>query len=145
MPRGRHRKQGKNGRRQGKEFMDAALDAYIRHLALHKWREVADAQATLGLDALQAVREAGVFHERGPYHDIWARWWQDSVLSAVITASPTLFECIEAAMRGALEEEGAARQQRGDVVLEDTLSYKAFVDQALERLFAEEAGAIEAL
>jgi len=29
--------------------MDAALDAYRRHLALHKWRQVMDAQASVGV------------------------------------------------------------------------------------------------
>ncbi len=58
----RRRRRGKGGggknRRKGKEFMDAALDAYIRHLALQKWREVTDRQDTLGynlrIDTLMA-------------------------------------------------------------------------------------------
>ena len=50
----RRRRRGK-GRRQGKEFMDAALDAYIRHLALQKWRDVTELQETLSLEAAQPL------------------------------------------------------------------------------------------
>ncbi|GIX46342.1 MAG: hypothetical protein KatS3mg131_0553 [Candidatus Tectimicrobiota bacterium] len=134
---------GKQGKRQGKEFMDAALDAYIRHLALEKWREVTDLQEALGPEPLQALRAAGDFAPRGPYRAIWERWWQAQVVEG--EASAPLLGRIEAAVRGALHEERQARRQCGDVALEDTRDYKAFLDQALGQLFAEEAGAIEEL
>jgi hypothetical protein len=141
----RRRKRGKQGRRKSKEFMDAALDAYMRHLALEKWRQVIDLQDTLGVDPVEAVREAGRFPEWGPYRSIWERWWQTQVVDVAGALPAPLLGCIEAAVQGALREEIEARRQQGDARLEDTLAYKAFLDHALDRLFAEEAGSIEEL
>jgi hypothetical protein len=141
----RRRKGGKHGRRKSKEFMDAAVDAYVRHVALQKWREVTDAQETLGVDTVQAVREAGSFLERGAYRGIWERWWRTHVVNVAGVSFAPLLGCIEAAVQGALQEESEARRQQGDALLEDTLAYKAFLDQALDRLFEEEAGSLEEL
>ncbi len=138
----RRRRRGK-GRRQGKEFMDAALDAYRRHLALQKWRDVTDLQDTLDLDTPQASRHAGRFPERGPYRDIWERWWAAEVVARDVSPETSLFGRIEAAVQGALQEEIAARRQHDDAPLEDSLAYKTFIDQALDRLFEEEAGSLE--
>ena len=140
----RDRKKRGRGRKQGKEFMDAALDAYKRHLALHKWRQVMDVQASVNIAPEQAVREAGRFPGLGPYQDVWERWWDAQVVAAAVSEAP-LFERIEAAVGGALNEEITARRQRGDAPLEDSLSYKMFVDQALDRLFEEESGSLEEL
>jgi hypothetical protein len=140
----RRRRGGKRGRRKSKEFMDAALEAYIRHLALDKWREVTDLQETAGVDRVQALAESGHFQERGMYRHLWERWWQKEVLGQTSTDVP-LFGCIEAALGGALREEREARQQQGETLLEDTLAYKTFLDRALDRLFAEEAGSLEEL
>ena len=138
------KRRGRGGRKQGKEFMDAALDAYRRHLALHKWRQVMDAQASVGITPEQAVREAGRFPGLGAYQDVWERWWNEKVTSSVY-AEASLLERVEAAVSGALNEEAAARRQRGDAPLEDSLSYKMFVDQALDRLLEEESGSLEEL
>ena len=138
------KRRGRGGRKQGKEFMDAALDAYRRHLALHKWRQVMDAQASVGITPEQAVREAGRFPGLGAYQDVWERWWDEKVTSSVY-AEASLLERVEAAVSGALDEEVAARRQRGDAPLEDSLSYKMFVDQALDRLLEEESGSLEEL
>ena len=144
----RDRKKRGRGRKQGKEFMDAALDAYKRHLALHKWRQVMDVQssklASKRMAPEQAVREAGRFPGLGPYQDVWERWWDAQVVATTISEGP-LFERIEAAVGGALNEEITARRQRGDAPLEDSLSYKMFVDQALDRLLEEESGSLEEL
>ena len=136
------KRRGRSGRKQGKEFMDAALDAYRRHLALHKWRQVVDAQASVGITPEQAMREAGRFPGLGAYQDVWERWWDEQVTSGTRTEAP-LLERVEAAVRGALGEEIATRRQRGDAPLEDSLSYKMFVDQALDRLLEEESGSLE--
>ncbi len=136
----RRRKGGKRGRKKSKEFMDAALDAYIRDLALEKWRQVTDLQETLGVDTSQAVRDAGSFPERDAYRSIWERWWQTQVVAAQISS---LLGCIEVAVRGALGEEIETRQQQGDKSLEDTLDYTTFLSRALDHLFEEEAGSIE--
>ena len=134
----------RGGRKQGKEFMDAALDAYRRHLALHKWRQVMDAQASVGITARQAVREAGRFPGLGAYQDVWERWWDEKVTSSDYADAP-LLERVEAAVSGALDEEITTRRQRGDAPLEDSLSYRMFVDQALDRLLEEESGSLEEL
>ncbi len=139
----RRRRGGKRGRKKSKEFMDAALDAYIRDLALEKWREVTDLQDSLGVDIAQAVRDEGSFAERGPYREIWERWWQTEVVALAAPPDSPLFGYIEAAVKGALTEEIAARQQQGDVTLEDTLDYTTFLSRALDHLFEEEAGSIE--
>lgn len=138
------KKRGRGGRKQGKEFMDAALDAYKRHLALHKWRQVMDVQASVNVAPEQAVREAGRFPGLGPYQDVWERWWDAQVVATAVSES-SLFERIEAAVGGALNEEIATRRQRGDAPLEDSVSYKTFVDQALDRLLEEESGSLEEL
>ena len=138
------KKRGRGGRKQGKEFMDAALDAYRRHLALHKWRQVVDAQASAGSTPEQAIREAGRFPGLGAYQDMWERWWDEQVTSSVCAETP-LLERVEAAVSGALDEEVATRRERGDTPLEDSLSYKMFVDQALDRLLKEESGSLEEL
>jgi hypothetical protein len=140
----RDRKKRGRGRKQGKEFMDAALDAYKRHLALHKWRQVMDVQASVNIAPEQAVREAGRFPGLGYYQDVWERWWDAQVVAATVSEAP-LFERIEAAVGGALNEEITARRQRGDAPLEDSLSYKMFVGQALDRLLEEESGSLEEL
>ena len=140
----RDRKKRGRGRKQGKEFMDAALDAYKRHLALHKWRQVMDVQASVNVAPEQAVREAGRFPGLGAYQDVWERWWDAQVLAVAGSETP-LLERIEAAVGGALDEEITTRRQRGDAPLEDSVSYRTFVDQALDRLLEEESGSLEEL
>jgi hypothetical protein len=140
---GRRRKGGKRGRKKSKELMDAALDGYIRGLALEKWREVTDLQESLGVDIAQAFRDAGSFPQRGSYRNIWERWWQNEVVAVAGPPDTPLIGCIESAVRGALIEEIKARQQKGDRQLEDTLGYKTFLDNALDHLFEEEEGSIE--
>ena len=138
------KRRGRGGRKQGKEFMDAALDAYRRHLALHKWRQVIDVQASVGMTPEQAIREAGRFPGLGAYQDVWERWWDEQVTSDVCIETP-LLERVEAAVSGALDEEITTRRQRGDAPLEDSLSYRVFVNQALDRLLQEESGSLEEL
>lgn len=140
----RDKKKRGRGRKQGKEFMDAALDAYRRHLALHKWRQVMDAQAAVNMAPGRAIREAGRFPGLGPYQDVWERWWDEQVVAAT-GAETSLLERIEAAVGGALDEEITIRRQRGDAPLEDSLSYKMFLDRALDRLLEEESGNLEEL
>ena len=64
---------------------------------------------------------------------------------AVTGSEAPLLARIETAVGGALDEEIATRRQRGDAPLEDGLSYKTFVDQALDRLLEEESGSLEEL
>lgn len=136
---------GGRGKRTGKGFMDAALDAYVRHLALEKWREVLDRQDALGESLLEAVRAAGHFAGCGTYQDIWERWWAAEVIAAQDAPDTSLFGSIETAVQGALSEEIRTRQERGDAPLEDGVAYRTFIDHAMNRLFAEEAGSLEEL
>ena len=62
-----------------------------------------------------------------------------------VDAEAPLLERVEAAVSGALDEEITTRRQRGDAPLEDGLSYKMFIDQALDRLLEEESGSLEEL
>ena len=144
----RDRKKRGRGRKQGKEFMDAALDAYRRHLALHKWRQVMDMQrselAGKRMAPEQAIREAGRFPGLGAYQDVWERWWEAQVVAVAGSETPLLAR-IETAVSGALDEEIVTRRQRGDAPLEDGPSYKMFLDQALGRLLEEESGSLEEL
>lgn len=142
MKRRKHRG-GQGGRRKSKEFMDAAKDAYVRHLALEKWREINDLQESSGMSAKEAIREAGDFPERGWYRSIWNRRWESRVIPSLSPGA--LFEHIETMVREALDEEAEMRKGRGDLQIEDTPSYKRFIDHALERLFSEAAGTIEEL
>ena len=124
--------------------MDAALDAYRRHLALHKWRQVMDLQTCTSVTPRQALLQSGRFPGLGAYQDLWERWWDQQVTSSAGAETP-LLERIEAAVSGALREEVATRRERGDAPLEDSLSYKLFIDQALDRLLEEESGSLEEL
>ena len=66
MREGRRRARGpKHKRRKNKEFMDAALDAFIRDQALRKWREVDGLVAGANIDWKQAVRSSADFPEKG--------------------------------------------------------------------------------
>lgn len=139
-------KRKKKGRRKGKEFMDAAREAFVRHLALEKFREVEDMKETLGFDDAKAAQEACTFLERGPYREIWRRHWREVVLPAA-SGSPgaALLGAMEEAIASALLDEEAARGERGDRPLDEDPEYKAFVDASMERLFREQAGELEQL
>ena len=143
--RGGRRRGGKKGRRKGKEFMDAALDAYIRHQALRLWRGLEEALGD-GVQHAQALRELGEFSNRGAYEAIWRSHWSASDLaSPPLAGEPDgwLVEHIEAAVRASVLEERALRQERGDRLLEDLPDYNAFVQTALSMLLEEASGEIE--
>jgi hypothetical protein len=135
----KRRKPGQRGDRpRGNEFMDVARQAFVRFLALEKWREVQDARETLGLDWAQAARECRGFPGRGPYRDLWVRRWEEHLTRDVTTGDAgTLFAAIEQAIAAALEDEEAERRRRGVPPLEEDPEYKAFVDQALENLLRQ--------
>jgi hypothetical protein len=118
--------------------MDSVRAAFIRWLALEKWREVEDLRATLGLDLGQAVNEAAQFPNRGRYQFLWvSRWKLEVCPDAAGKDSGSLFAAIERAVATAVQEEEAERKSQGDRPLEEDAEYKAFVDRALERLLRE--------
>lgn len=145
MHEGRPGKRGRRqGRVQGQSFMDVAREAFVRYVALEKWREVTDLQETLGLDPERAAREAGQFPGRGAYRDLWARRWEEQVVPQAADGNQgKLFAAIEGAIAAALQDEEAARTARGDRALDEDPEYKAFVDAALGRFLAEAAGGLE--
>lgn len=134
----------KRDRAEGKEFMDAAREAFVRYVALEKWREIEDMRETLGFDWAQAAKEAGHFLGRGPYQPLWVRRWEEQVLPQATGTDPgKLFAALETAIAEAVRDEEALRKTRGDRPLEEDPEYKAFLDAALENLFREQAGELE--
>lgn len=118
--------------------MDTVRAAFIRWMALEKWREVEDLRATLGLDLGQAVNEAAEFPSRGRYHHLWVSRWKLEVCPGAATKdSGSMFATIERAVATAVQEEEAERRLRGDRPLEEDPEYKAFVDRNLERLLRQ--------
>ena len=145
MDEGRATKRKRRGERvQGQSFMDVAREAFVRHVALEKWREVEDLRETLGLDAARAAQEAGRFPGRGVYRELWVRRWEEQVAPrAAAGTQGELFAAIEGAVAVALGDEEAARAARGDRPLDEDPEYKAFVDTALGRFLGEAAGGLE--
>lgn len=131
----------RRGRVQDSSFMDTVRPAFIRWLALEKWREIEDLRTTLGFDLAQALDEAGNFPNRGRYQRLWLARWKAEVRPEVTGMDPgSVFGAIEKAVAAAVEEEEAERKSRGDRPLDEDPEYKAFVDGALERLLGEGGG-----
>lgn len=136
-PRNKRRKR-RGQRVQGNAFMDTVRAAFVRWMALEKWREVEDLRATLGLDLEQAIKEAGQFAGRRRYQPLWvAQWKAELRLDVTGQDSGSVFAAIERAVAAAVREEEAERNLQGDRPLEEDPEYKAFVDRALERLLRE--------
>lgn len=124
--------------------MDAAREAFIRYLALEKWREIEDMRETLGFDWATAAREAARFLSRGPYQPLWVRRWEEQVFPQATGTDPgKLFAAIEESVTAALRDEEEERRTRGDRPLDEDPEYKSFLDASLERLFREQAGELE--
>ena len=142
-PRRKKRKR-KDGTPKSKEFMDAAREAFVRYVALEKWREIEDMRETLGFDWTRAAQEAGQFLGRGQYQLLWVRRWQEQVVSqATEMDAGRLFVAIETTIAAALRDEEEERRIRGDRPLDEDPEYKGFIDSALENLFKEQAGELE--
>lgn len=140
----RKRKDRRLDRVQGQSFMDVARQAFVRFLALEKWREIEDMRGTLGFGWEQAAREAGNFVARGPYSPLWLQTWQELVIPcAPDEDAGKLFAAIEGAIAAALRAEEDERKIRGDRPLDEDPEYKAFLDGALERFLRESAAQCE--
>lgn len=132
------RRKKRKGTLEASSFMDTVRDAFIRWVALEKWREVDDLRATLGMSLEQAIDEAGHFPNRGRYRQIWVARWKAELRSEISGADPgSLFAAIEKTVTAALAEEEAERKASGDRPLDEDPEYKGFVDTALERLLRE--------
>ncbi len=139
---GRRRKRSdrRHDRVQGQSFMDVAREAFVRHLALDKWREIEDMRETLGFDWERALEEAGGFLQRGHYALLWVQKWREQVLPIANQGEPgRLFAAIEEMVATALHEEEGQRKIRGDRPLDEDPDYKAFLDGAVEKLLRQTA------
>lgn len=141
MKEGTRKKRGGKRKSKNKEFMDAALDAFIRDQALRKWRDVEDHKEGAELEMKQAL-EASDFLEKTLYRDIWRHWWQVEVLNKFPNVD-SLFASIEAAVRGAVLEEREQRVAQKEELLEDSLTYKAFIARQMDNLLFEAGGETE--
>ena len=140
-PRRRRRKQE---RVEGTQLMDVAREAFVRHVALEKWRDVADVRETVGLEWDAAAADAGVFTERWPYHEVWLRHWREAVLPATATPDAgAIFAAIERAVTAAVEDERHLRIERGDRPFEEHPDFKHFLDDAFRKILSEGAAMLE--
>ncbi len=130
---------------EGQSLIDVAREAFIRHLALDRWRDVADLQETAGLPLARALDEAGRFLERWPYQGLWRRRWEEEVLPlAAVPGEPgALFGAIERAAARALDDEEVERARRGDRPLAEDPAYRAFLASAYGKLQREAGGGLE--
>ena len=133
----------KRGKSKNKEFMDAALDAFIRDQSLQKWHEVDGLRAGAEIDTIQALKSSSEFLAKGPYREIWQRWWRQEVIDQKQGANEILFAQIENAVMGAVLEEREERKLYPDSLLEDSFEYKELIARQMEHLLFEAAGEIE--
>ena len=133
----------KRGKSKNKEFMDAALDAFIRDQSLKKWNEVEGFRVGANLDYIEAVKSSSNFFEKGPYFQIWKRWWQKDVIDNHFDNKKHLFAKIENAVRGAVMEECELRKKNSQILIEDSFEYKEFVARQMDHLLHEAGGDIE--
>ena len=136
--RDKKRKKSKN-----KEFMDAALDAFIRDQSLQKWNEVQGLMAGAEIEQKEAVKSSSEFFVKGQYREIWQRWWQDEVIRTADNHKEYLYSKIENAVRSSVLEERELRSQHPDTLLEDSYEYKEFIARQMNHLLHEAGGEIE--
>ena len=144
MKESRDRKRSKKrGKSKNKEFMDAALDAFIRDQSLKKWNEVEGLRSGAEIESLEAIKSSSNFIEKGQYFNIWKSWWENDVIKDHSEKKEHLFAKIENAVRGAVLEERELRKKKSDLLLEDSFEYKEFISRQMEHLLHEAGGDIE--
>ena len=139
----RKKRSKKRGKSKNKEFMDAALDAFIRDQSLQKWNEVEGLREGAEINVMQAVKSSSEFLVKGPYRKIWVSWWKQDVIDHLPGSNEHLFGQIENAVRGAVLEEREVRKNKADTLLEDSFEYKEFIARQMEHLLFEAGGDIE--
>jgi len=139
----RKKRSKKRGKSKNKEFMDAALDAFIRDQSLQKWNEVEGLREGAEINVMQAVKSSSEFLVKGPYRKIWVSWWKQDVIDHLPGSNEHLFAQIENAVRGAVLEEREVRKNQADALLEDSFEYKEFIARQMEHLLFEAGGDIE--
>ena len=108
-----------------------------------RWNEVQGLKAGAEVDQKEAVKSSSEFFVKGPYREIWQRWWQDVVIETVHDNHEHLYSKIENAVRGAVLEERELRKQQPDSLLEDSHEYKEFIARQMNHLLHEAGGDIE--
>ena len=139
----RKKRSKKRGKSKNKEFMDAALDAFIRDQSLQKWNEVEGLREGAEINVMQAVKSSSEFLVKGQYRKIWVSWWKQDVIDHLPGSNEHLFAQIENAVRGAVLEEREVRKNKADALLEDSFEYKEFIARQMEHLLFEAGGDIE--
>ena len=139
----RKKRSKKRGKSKNKEFMDAALDAFIRDQSLQKSNEVEGLREGAEINVMQAVKSSSEFLVKGPYRKIWVSWWKQDVIDHLPGSNEHLFAQIENAVRGAVLEEREVRKNKADTLLEDSFEYKEFIARQMEHLLFEAGGDIE--
>jgi hypothetical protein len=130
----------KKRRRRPKDrhFMDAALDAYIRNVALLLWRDFEVYRAKPGSTTASALAEAGFFGDKEAYAPIWQAHWERTVITEAAGPEDKLYGQVEAAVRAAVGEERQKRKDAGDAPFEDQEEYNAFLRRTLNSLLADD-------
>ena len=139
----RKKRSKKRGKSKNKEFMDAALDAFIRDQSLQKWNEVEGLREGAEINVMQSVKSSSEFLVKGPYRKIWVSWWKQDVIDHLPGSNEHLYAQIETAVRGAVLEEREIRKQQQKNLLEDSFEYKEFIARQMEHLLFEAGGDIE--
>ena len=139
----RKKRSKKRGKSKNKEFMDAALNAFIRDQSLQKWNEVEGLREGAEINVMQAVKSSSEFLVKGPYRKIWVSWWKQDVIDHLPGSNEHLFAQIENAVRGAVLEEREVRKNQANALLEDSFEYKEFIARQMEHLLFEAGGDIE--
>jgi hypothetical protein len=143
--RGRKRGDRRGERVQGQSMMDVARQAFVRDVALDRWRDIQDLRDTVGLDWARAAQEAGQFLGRGAYSGLWVRQWREAVLPAAAAGNPAeVFAAVERAIVSALAAEEEERRLRRDRPIEEDREFKAFVDRIVESLLRQQAAELGA-
>ena len=123
--------------------MEDELAAFVRDQSLQKWNEVQGLKAGAEVDQIEAVKSSSEFFVKGPYREIWQRWWQDVVIETEHDNHEHLYSKIENAVRGAVLEERDLRRQQPDSLLEDSHEFKEFIARQMNHLLHEAGGDIE--
>ena len=133
-------KKRKKAKRTGAHLMDVVIDAYIRDLSLDLYHALEDMTGPQEQPLPEALALMGTFTGLGAYAPIWRENWAPLLANSPQTLEPQVFVLIERAVGASIHTERSLRQERGDVLLEDTPRYKEFVGRVMGRLLIEASG-----
>lgn len=145
---GRRRKNrgGIGGRKNTREFMDVADEAYTYQMAMSIWR---DAEAVLAAsstidEGLSRLLEAGDFENRGEHAPIWqARWREAAEKIRLAGTAADRLEIVLDAVKKSVEEENEARKQAGQPPVIDEKEGQKFIDNTVDWMLEDSDGEVE--